>query len=53
MEDGRSAFIILAGKPTRKRPLGRSIRRWEGNIRMYLKEIGLILLEIEIVGESF
>ena len=38
IEEGRSAFKILAGKPTRKRPLGR--RRWEDNIRMDLKEIG-------------
>ena len=39
MEEGRSAFKILTGKPTGKRPLGRS--RWEDNIRMNLKEIGL------------
>ena len=29
MEEGRSAFKILTGKPTRKRPLGRPRRRWE------------------------
>ena len=34
MEEGRSAFKILAGKPTRKRPLGRPSRRREDNIRM-------------------
>ena len=28
-------------KPTRKRPLGRPRRRWEGNIRMVLEEIGI------------
>ena len=27
MEEGRSAFNILTGKPTRKRPLGRPRRR--------------------------
>ena len=37
MEEGRSAFKILIGKPTGKRPLGRPRRRWQGNIRMYLK----------------
>ena len=42
MEEGRNAFNILAGTPTRKRPLGRSRRRWEDNIRMNLKEIGII-----------
>ena len=33
------AFKILTGKPTGKWPLGR--HRWEDNIRMYLKEIGI------------
>ena len=41
MEEGRSAFKILTGKPTRKRPLGRPRRRWEGNIRMDVEEIGI------------
>ena len=41
MEEGRSAFKILIGKPEGKRPLGRPRRRWEGNIRMDLKEIGI------------
>ena len=36
MEKGRSAFKILTGKPTGKRPLGRPRRRWEDNIRMDL-----------------
>ena len=36
MEEGRSAFKILIGKPTGRRHLGRSRRRWEGNIRMDL-----------------
>ena len=37
MEEGRSAFKILTGKPTGKRTLERLKRRWEGNIRMDLK----------------
>ena len=41
MEEGRSAFNILTGKPTGKRPLGRPRRRWEENTRMHLKEIGI------------
>ena len=41
MEEGRSAFKILTGKPTGKRPLGRPRRRWEDNIKMFLKEIGI------------
>ena len=40
MEEGRSAFKILTGIPAGKRPLGRLRRRWEGNIRMDLEEIG-------------
>ena len=36
MEEGRSAFKILTGKPIGKRPLGRPRRRWEDNIRMDL-----------------
>ena len=41
MEEGRSAFKILTGKPTGKRPLGRPRRRREDNIRMDLEEIGI------------
>ena len=41
MEEGRSAFKILTGKPTGKRPLGRLRRRWEDNIRMDLEEMGV------------
>ena len=41
MEEGRRAFKILTGTPTGKRPLGRSRYRWEDNIRIDLKEIGI------------
>ena len=41
MEEGRSAFKILTGKPTGKRPLGRPRRRWEDNIRMDLEGISI------------
>ena len=41
MEEGRSAFKILTGKPTGKRSSGRPRRRWEDNIRMDLQEIGI------------
>ena len=39
--EGRCAFRILTGKPTGKRPLGRPKRRWEDNISIDLKEIGV------------
>ena len=32
---------MLTGNHTEKRPLGRPRRRWEDNIRMDLKEIGI------------
>ena len=41
MEEGRSAFKVLTGKPTGKRPLGRPRRRWEENIRMNLEGIDI------------
>ena len=37
MEEGRRDFNILTGKPTGKRPLGRPMRRWKGNIKMNIK----------------
>ena len=39
IEECKSASKILTGKPTGKRPLGRSRRRWEDNIRIDVKEI--------------
>ena len=41
MEEGRSAFRILTGKPTGNRLLRRPRRRWEDIIRMDLEEIGI------------
>jgi hypothetical protein len=34
----RNAYKIFGRKPEGKRPLGIFKRRWEGNIRMYLRE---------------
>ena len=41
MDEVRSAFRILTSTSTGKRLLGRPRRRWEDNIRMDLKEIGI------------
>ena len=41
MEEDRSAFKMLTGKPTGKRPLRRLRRRWEDNIKMDLEVIGM------------
>jgi hypothetical protein len=36
----RNTYRLLAGKPERRRPLGRPRRRWVDNIRMDLVEVG-------------
>ena len=41
MEECRSAFKILRGKATGKKPLGRPRLRWEDNIRIDLEEISI------------
>ena len=41
MEDGRTAFKIVTGKSTGKRPFGKPRRRWEDHIRIDLEEINI------------
>jgi hypothetical protein len=36
----RGVHRVLVGKPEGKRPLGRPRRRWEGNIKMDVQEVG-------------
>ena len=40
MGEGRGVHRVLVGKPEGKRPLGRPRRRWEGNIKIVLQEVG-------------
>ena len=40
MEEGRGVHRVLVEKPEGKRPLGIQRRRWEGNIKMNLEEVG-------------
>jgi hypothetical protein len=40
MGEGRSAYRVLVRRPEGRRPLGRSRRRWEDNIKMDLQEVG-------------
>ena len=46
IEEGRSAFKISTGTPAVKRPFGRPRRRWEDNIRIDPKEIGINTIPI-------
>jgi hypothetical protein len=39
MGERRGAYRALVGKPERRRPLGRSRRRWD-DIKIYLREVG-------------
>jgi len=38
---GRGVHRVLVGKPEGKRPLGRPRHRWEDNIKMDLREVGV------------
>jgi len=38
--DMRNAYKILVGKPEGRRPLEKTKRRWEDNMRMDLRETG-------------
>jgi hypothetical protein len=40
MEEERTAYRILVGKPGGKRPLGRPRHRWVDNSKMDFREIG-------------
>ncbi|KAJ4431631.1 hypothetical protein ANN_20230 [Periplaneta americana] len=40
MAESRNAYRVLVGRPEGKRPLGRTRRRWEDNIKMDLREVG-------------
>jgi len=40
MGESRGVYRVLVGKPEEKRSLGRVRHRWEGNIKMYLQEVG-------------
>jgi hypothetical protein len=41
MGEGRSVCRVLVGRPEGTRPLGRPGRRWEDNIKIDLREIGI------------
>jgi hypothetical protein len=41
MGEGRGVYRVLAVRPKGKRPLGRPRCRWENNIKMDPREIGI------------
>jgi hypothetical protein len=41
MGEGRGVYRLLVGRPEGKRPLGRPRRKWEDNIKLDLREIGI------------
>ena len=57
MEEGKSAFKVLTGKPKGKMSLGRTRLRWEENTIMIIKTyvsmqgIGLIRLRTRVIGD--
>jgi hypothetical protein len=40
MKERRGAYRVLVGEREGRRPLGRHRRRWQDNIKMYLREVG-------------
>jgi hypothetical protein len=54
--EGRSVYRVLVGRPEGQRPLERPRRRWEDNIKVDLREIGIdgfSWLRIEFGGGLF
>jgi hypothetical protein len=41
MREGRGVYRVLVGRPEGKRPLGRPRHRWEDNIKLDFREIGI------------
>jgi hypothetical protein len=41
MVEGRGVYRVFVGRQEGKRPLGRPRHRWEDNIKMDLREIGI------------
>jgi hypothetical protein len=45
MGEKRNVYRLLVGKPKGMRPLGRPKRRWIDNIKIYILEIGLSVVD--------
>jgi hypothetical protein len=44
MGEGRGVYRVLVGRPQGKRPPGKPRRRWEDNIKIDVREIGIELV---------
>jgi hypothetical protein len=52
MGKGRGVYRVLVGRPEGKRPQGRPRRRWEDNIKMDLREIGIDAAKLDSAGSG-
>jgi len=52
MGDMTDKYNILVGKPEGKRPLGRTRRRCDGNVRMTLRENGCEVVDWTRLGQD-
>jgi hypothetical protein len=52
MEEGRGVYRVLVGRPDGKKPLGIHRHRWEDNIKMNLREIGVNWVQLAQDGPS-
>jgi hypothetical protein len=52
MREGRGVYTVLAGRPEWKRLLRRSRIRWEDNINMYFRSIGIDGGELDSAGSG-
>jgi hypothetical protein len=49
----KGVYMVLVGKPERKRPLGRPRRTWEVNIKMDFQEVGCGVMDcIEVAWDK-
>jgi hypothetical protein len=52
MGEGSGVCRVLVGRPEGKRPLGRPRRRWEDNMKMDLREIGIDVVNWIQLGQD-
>jgi hypothetical protein len=52
MGEGRGSYRVLFGRPEGKRLLGRPRCRWEDNIKLDLREIGINEGELNLAGSG-